>query len=460
MYNKKKNSNEEIFDWKMYESGLTKEEQEERKKIGKFYTEFLPNIQELEIYKGCITKIMDRNVIIDIGFKSEGIIQINELRDIPNVKVGSVIEVMLVKRDYKGQCILSYKKAKKFRSWERIKNAYNKQKILKGYVTARTKGGFIMILEDYISSFLPGSHTDINLVKDYDFYVGKTMEVKILKINNKTKNIVVSHKVLIEKDIEKQKKKLISKLEEGQVLEGKVKNIINYGGFVDLGGIDGLIHITDISWKRIEHPSEKIKIGKKYNFVVLGIDKKKNRVQLGLKQLQPHPWSLLKNEIKVGAKVKGKITVVTDYGAFVEIIPGIEGLIHISEISWSNKFRSAKELIKVGQKINCIIITMDNKERKISLSIKRVTNDPWSKIEKKYPIGSTNIGKIKTFLNFGFRIELENGIEGVISFDNLSWDKNIKKFIDIYKIGQEIELVILNYDTFLRKILLGRKQII
>ncbi|WGH25794.1 MAG: S1 RNA-binding domain-containing protein [Candidatus Shikimatogenerans bostrichidophilus] len=357
----------------------------------------IPKIKELEIYKGKIINILEDYVIIDFGYKSEGIIPLNEFKK-KKINIGDKKDIMVIKLDYKGNCLLSYEKANKFKSWIKIKNAYKNKKILKGYIISRTRGGFIMNLYKNISSFLPGSQADIKVIKDYDYYVGKTIDVKILKINLKTKNIIVSHKVLIEKDIEKKKKDLISTLQIGQLIEGKVKSIISYGAFIDLGGLDGLLHITDISWKKIDNPSDKLKLGKKYNFIILGIDKEKLRVQLGLKQLTTNPWDLFLKKIKIGSIVNGLVTAITDYGCFIEIEDGIEGLLHVSEIAWDHELKSAKDFVKINDKLKCIILNIDEEDKKIYLSIKRFQKDPWEKIIKKYYIGSKHTGIINKYL--------------------------------------------------------------
>ncbi|WP_252967524.1 30S ribosomal protein S1 [Candidatus Karelsulcia muelleri] len=373
------------FDWSSYELGLglSKEEQEERKKIEKLYSDTISSIHEFYIYNGKIIKIIDRNIVIDFGFKAEGVISLNEFRDEKKLpKVNDIIEVIVEKLDYKGRCIISYNKAKKLKYWEIIQEKFIKNEIIIFFVAARTKGGLIVVLFG-IECFLPGSQIYIKPVKDFDFYVGKTMEGKIVKINNKKKNVVVSHKILIEKYIEIKKKKLISKLETGQVLRGIVKNITHYGSFIDIGGgIDGLCHITDISWVRIDHPSEKLEIGQTINFVILSIDKIKNRVQLGLKQLQSNPWNSLEDEIKKGKVVIGTVTVVTDYGAFVEIFPGVEGLVHVSEMSWAKKLRSSQYYVKIGDRIKVLILNYDISDQKMSLSLKRLTPNPWENIKK------------------------------------------------------------------------------
>lgn len=445
------------FDWTKYETHLNSEQQEERNKFEKIYAETLPKIQELEIYQGTITHITEKNLIVDIGFKAEGAIPTSEFRENFNFKVGDKMEVMVVKMDYKGQCILSYQKAKTMRNWERINEAHKKGEVILGYVAARTKGGLIIEIFD-IECFLPGSHINVKPVRDYDTYVGKTMEVKVVKINQKTKNVVVSHKVLIERDIEEQRKEMISKLDKGQVLEGKIKNILPYGAFVDLGGVDALLHITDMSWPHISHPTEVVQLEQELKFVVLGVDKDKNRVQLGLKQLQPHPWNSLDNNLKVGSKVKGKVSVLADYGAFVEIIPGVEALLHISEMSWSYDLSSTQDFMQIGDEIEAVILTIDRQERKMSLSVKQLTPDPWIDIQNKYPIGSKHVGIVRKFTNFGVSLELEKGISGIIYTNDLSWGKKIKHPSEFCNINDKLEIIILALDPQTRRLNLGHKQ--
>ncbi|WP_185859605.1 30S ribosomal protein S1 [Blattabacterium cuenoti] len=446
------------FDWTKYETHLNNEIQEERKKFEELYTKTLPNIQELEIYQGVVTHITDKTVIVDIGFKAEGSIPISEFRENSNIQIESKIEVMVVKMDYKGQCILSYQKAKMLRNWQRINEAYEKSEVILGYVAARTKGGLIVEIFD-IECFLPGSHINVKPVRDYDTYVGKTMEVKVVKINQKTKNVVVSHKVLIERDIEEQRKEMISKLDKGQVLEGKIKNILPYGAFVDLGGVDALLHITDMSWPHINHPTEVVQLEQELKFVVLGVDKDKNRVQLGLKQLQPHPWNSLDKDLKVGSKVKGKVTVLADYGAFVEIIPGVEALLHISEMSWSTDLSSTQDFLQIGDELEAVILTIDRQERKMSLSVKQLTQDPWINIQDRYTIGSKYIGTVKKFTSFGVFLELEKGISGVVYTNDLSWIKKIKHPSEFCNINDELEVIVLALDPQARRLNLGHKQL-
>ncbi|WP_185866909.1 30S ribosomal protein S1 [Blattabacterium cuenoti] len=446
------------FDWTKYETHLNNEIQEERKKFEEIYTKTLPKVQELEIYQGIVTHLSDKTIIVDIGFKAEGAIPINEFRENFNIQVGSKIEVMVVKMDYKGQCILSYEKAKMLRNWQRINEAYEKSEVILGFVAARTKGGLIIEIFD-IECFLPGSHINVKPVRDYDTYVGKTMEVKVVKINQKTKNVVVSHKVLIERDIEEQRKEMISKLDKGQVLEGKIKNILPYGAFVDLGGVDALLHITDMSWPHINHPTEIVQLEQELKFVVLGVDKDKNRVQLGLKQLQPHPWNSLDKDLKVGSKVKGKVSVLADYGAFIEIIPGVEALLHISEMSWSTDLSSTQDFVQIGDELEAVILTIDRQERKMSLSVKQLTTDPWINIQEKYPIGSKYIGFVRKFKNFGVFLELEQGIYGIIYTNDLSWVKKIKHPSEFCSINDKLEVIILAIDTQARRLNLGHKQL-
>ncbi|WP_341659425.1 30S ribosomal protein S1 [Blattabacterium cuenoti] len=459
--NEKQNNQKNIktsFDWKKYETHFNNEIQEERKKLEEIYTKTLPDIQELEIYQGIVTHISDTMIIVDIGFKAEGAIPISEFRENLNIQVGSKIEVMVVKIDYKGQCILSYQKAKMLRNWQHINQAYEKSEVILGYVAARTKGGLIVEIFD-IECFLPGSHINVKPVRDYDTYVGKTMEIKVVKINQKTKNVVVSHKVLIERDIEEQRKEMISKLDKGQVLEGKIKNILPYGAFVDLGGVDALLHITDMSWPHINHPTEIVQLEQELKFVVLGVDKEKNRVQLGLKQLQPHPWNSLDKNLKIGSKVKGKVSVLADYGAFVEIIPGVEALLHISEMSWSTDLSSTQDFVQIGDELETLILTIDRQERKMSLSVKQLTPDPWINIQEKYSIGSEHIGIVKKFTNFGVFVELEQGISGIIYTNDLSWIKKIKHPSEFCSINDKLKIIVLSIDTQARRFNLGHKQL-
>ncbi|WGH27176.1 MAG: S1 RNA-binding domain-containing protein [Candidatus Shikimatogenerans bostrichidophilus] len=432
-------------------------------KIFKIINKYLKKIKiinELEIYKGKIINILDDYVIIDFGYKFEGIIPLNEFKK-EKIKKGDKKDIMVIKLDYNGNCLLSYEKANIFKSWLKIQNDYKNKNTLKGYVISRTKGGFIINLYNNISSFLPGSHIDIKSIKDYDYYVGKSIDVKIININLKNKNIIVSHKILIEKNIEDKKKKLLSSLRIGQIIEGKVKSIISYGAFIDLGILDGLLHITDISWKKIDNPSEKLKIGKKYKLIILEIDKDKLRIQLGLKQLTTHPWDLFKKKIKIDNIIKGKVNKITDYGAFLELYDGIDGLLHVSEMSWNNQLKTAKDFVKINDKVKCKIIDIDKKEKKIFLSIKRLKEDPWKKNIKKYPINSIHKGKIVKILknNYGLKIELEKNLYGILLNYEISWYKDIENLFKKYKIGDKIKIKILSIDINMRKIYLTHKQI-
>ncbi|WP_185864810.1 30S ribosomal protein S1 [Blattabacterium cuenoti] len=446
-----------LFDWDKHEIQINNEKIN-NKKLESIYTNNLPKVKELETYKGVITNITDRNIIVDFGFKAEGIIPLSEFRENFPFKIGSDIEIMVVKIDYKGECILSYQKAKMLRNWKQINEVYEKSEVILGYVAARTKGGLIVELFD-IECFLPGSHINVKPVRDYDTYVGKTIEVKVVKINKKTKNVVVSHKILIERDIEEQRKEMISKLDKGQVLEGKIKNILPYGAFVDLGGVDALLHITDMSWPHINHPTEIVQLEQKLKFVVLGVDKEKNRVQLGLKQLQPHPWDSLDPTLKVGSKVKGKVSVLADYGAFIEILPGVEALLHISEMSWSTDLSSPKDFLQIGDEIETIILTIDREDRKMSLSVKRMTEDPWININSKYTIGSQHEGIVKKFMNFGLFVEFKDGISGLLYTSDLSWTKKIKHPSEFCNINDELKVIVISLDYKRRKLILGHKQL-
>ncbi|WGS82391.1 MAG: S1 RNA-binding domain-containing protein [Candidatus Karelsulcia muelleri] len=446
------------FDWSSYEVSFSKKERKKRKQLEKLYTENLQRIEEFYIYKGKIIQLIDRNVIIDIGFKAEGLIPFNEFRENKKLpKINDIIEVIVEKLYYKGKLIISYNKAKKLKSWERIQNSWKNNEIIIFFVTARTKGGLIVVLFG-IECFLPGSQIEKKPVKDFDYYVGQTMEGKIVKINNKTKNVVVSHKILLEKDLEK--KKLISQLEKGQILRGIVKNLTHYGSFLDVGGgIDGFCHITDISWERIDHPSEKLEVGQIINFVILSIDKIKNRVQLGLKQLQTNPWINFENKLKKGKVLIGTVSVVTDYGAFVELFTGVEGLVHVSEMSWHQQLKSAKNFVKIGEKVKILILNLEHSAQKMSLSMKRLSPDPWENIENKYPLGTRNIGTVKSFTNCGVRLELEPGIEGLLYNSDISWTEKIKSGLDIYKKGDLVQLIVLGLDVMTRKLNFGCKQL-
>ncbi|MCF0213656.1 MAG: 30S ribosomal protein S1, partial [Muribaculaceae bacterium] len=406
-----------------------------------------------------IIAINKREAVVNIGYKSDGIIPISEFRYNPEIKVGDVVEVFIENQeDKKGQLILSHRKARTARSWERVNAALENDEIIKGFIKCRTKGGMIVDVFG-IEAFLPGSQIDVKPIRDYDIFVGKTMEFKIVKINQEFKNVVVSHKALIEAELEQQKREIISKLEKGQVLEGTVKNITSYGVFIDLGGVDGLVHITDLSWGRITHPEEVVQLDQKINVVILDFDDEKKRIALGIKQLQPHPWDALDAELKPGDHVKGTVVVMTDYGAFVEVAPGVEGLIHVSEMSYSQHLRSAQDFLKVGDEIEAVVLTLDREDRKMSLGLKQLKNDPWADIEARYPVGSKHTAKVRNFTNFGIFVEIEEGVDGLIHISDLSWTKKIKHPGEFTSIGNEIEVVVLEIDKDNRRLSLGHKQI-
>ena len=447
----------EDFNWEEFEQGtsscaVTRSEQEAA------YDATLTNVKEGEVTVGKVSAISKREVVVNIGFKSEGTISASEFRYNPDLKVGDEVEVFVESQeDKKGQLVLSHRKARAARSWDLITEALEKDEIVKGYVKSRTKGGMIVDVFG-IEAFLPGSQIDVRPIRDYDAYVDKTMEFKIVKINNEFKNVVVSHKVLIEAELEAQKAEIIGKLEKGQILEGVVKNITSYGVFVDLGGVDGLIHITDLSWARISHPSEVVAVDQKLNVVILDFDDNKSRIQLGLKQLSKHPWDALPEDLKVGDKVKGKVVVIADYGAFVEIADGVEGLIHVSEMSWSTHLRSAQDFVKLGDEVEAVVLTLDRNERKMSLGIKQLTPDPWINITEKYPVGSKHTGTVRNFTNFGVFVELEEGIDGLIHITDLSWTKKIKHPSEFVNTGDKIEVMVLELDAEGHKLSLGHKQ--
>ena len=449
----------EEFNWEAYEQGIEPIKDDKLVEFEKMVEEKLQVLDENEVIEGTVTNITDRDVIIDINSKSEGVIPRNEFRYNPDLKIGDKVEVMVVKKEDKnGQLVLSHKRARQLKAWERVNEALEKDEIVKGYIKARTKGGMIVDVFG-IEAFLPGSQIDVKPIRDYDQFVGKTMEFKIVKINPEFKNVVVSHKALIEADLEEQKREIISQLEKGQVLEGTVKNITSYGVFVDLGGIDGLIHITDLAWKRINHPSEVVNLDDKLKVVILDFDEKKSRIQLGLKQLEPHPWDKLDENLKEGDKVKGKVSVIADYGAFVEIEPGVEGLIHVSEMSWSTHLRSAQDFVKEGDEVEAVILSLDRDERKMSLGMKQLTPDPWADIDKKYPVGSKHKGIVRNFTNFGAFVELEEGVDGLIYISDLTWNKKIKHPSEVLNIGDEVEVIVLDVDKDGRKLSLGLKQL-
>jgi small subunit ribosomal protein S1 len=446
------------FDWHKYEEGIEAVDEEHLKAFEKALDGTLGLVNEREVIEGTVVRKTDREAIIDINSKSEGVISLNEFRYNPNLSVGDVVEVLVDKReDSTGQLVLSHKKARVIKAWDRINNAHETGEVVNGFVKCRTRGGMIVDVFG-IEAFLPGSQIDVKPIRDYDQYVEKTMEFKVVKINQEFKNVVVSHKALIEADIEIQKKEIIGQLEKGQVLEGVVKNITSYGVFVDLGGVDGLIHITDLSWSRINHPSEVVELDQTLNVVILDFDDEKTRIQLGLKQLSAHPWQALDENLKVGDKVKGKVVVIADYGAFIEVAPGVEGLIHVSEMSWSTHLRSAQDFVNVGDEVEAQILTLDREERKISLGIKQLFPDPWADIAKKYPVGSKHVGTVRNYTNFGVFVELEEGIDGLVYISDLSWTKKIKHPSDFVAVGDKLEVEVLELDIEGRKLNLGHKQ--
>ncbi|MCX7985632.1 MAG: 30S ribosomal protein S1 [Bacteroidales bacterium] len=447
------------FDWDTVTNKGLQYSPEEKARLDEIYSKTFSTIAESEVVEGTVIAMNKREVVVNIGYKSEGVISLNEFRYNPNLKVGDKVEVYVESQeDKKGQLILSHKKARALRSWDRVNEAYEKDEIITGYIKCRTKGGMIVDVFG-IEAFLPGSQIDVKPIRDYDAFVGKTMEFKVVKINHEFKNVVVSHKALIEAELEQQKKEIVSKLEKGQVLEGTVKNITSYGVFIDLGGVDGLIHITDLSWGRVNHPEEIVQLDQKLNVVILDFDDAKKRIALGLKQLTPHPWDSLDPNLKVGDKVKGKVVVMADYGAFVEIAPGVEGLIHVSEMSWSQHLRSAQEFLKVGDEVEAVILTLDREERKMSLGIKQLKPDPWEKIFEKYPVGSKHVAKVRNFTNFGVFVEIEEGVDGLIHISDLSWTKKIKHPAEFTSIGAELEVVVLDIDKENRRLSLGHKQV-
>ncbi len=447
----------EGFDWEAFENdGVSAADKAAQKAA---YEGTLNNVNDNEVVDGTVTSINDREVVVNIGYKSEGIIARSEFRYAPDLKVGDTVEVYIENQeDKKGQLVLSHKKARQARSWERVNAALDNDEIVQGFVKCRTKGGMIVDVLG-TEAFLPGSQIDVKPIRDYDTFVGKTMEFKIVKINQEFRNVVVSHKALIEAELEAQKKEIISKLEKGQILEGTVKNITNYGVFIDLGGVDGLIHITDLSWGRVSDPKEIVQLDQKLNVVIIDFDDEKKRIALGLKQLTPHPWDALDPNLKVGDKVKGKVVVMADYGAFIEIAPGVEGLIHVSEMSWSAHLHSAQEFMKVGDEVEAVILTLDREERKMSLGVKQLREDPWEKIEEKYPVGSKHTAKVRNFTNFGVFVEVEEGVDGLIHISDLSWTKKVKHPSEFTKIGEPIDVQVLDIDKENRRLSLGHKQL-
>ena len=445
------------FNWDEFENGTSANVSKEE--LDKAYDETLNKVSEHQVTEGTVISVDKKEVIVNIGYKSDGIIQASEFRYNPNLKVGDKVEVYVENQeDRKGQLILSHKKARLSKSWDRVNAALDNEEVIQGFIKCRTKGGMIVDVFG-IEAFLPGSQIDVHPIRDYDQFVNKTMEFKVVKINQEFRNVVVSHKALIEEEIEAQKREIISKLEKGQILEGTVKNITSYGVFVDLGGVDGLIHITDLSWGRVDDPHKVVELDQKINVVILDFDDEKKRIALGLKQLTPHPWDALDADLKVGDKVKGKVVVIADYGAFVEIQPGVEGLIHVSEMSWSQHLRSAQDFLSVGDEVEAVILTLDRDERKMSLGIKQLKEDPWEAIEVKYPVGSKHTAKVRNFTNFGVFVELEEGVDGLIHISDLSWTKKVKHPSEFTQVGTEIDVVVLDIDKDNRRLSLGHKQL-
>ncbi|MFH4968367.1 30S ribosomal protein S1 [Gaetbulibacter sp. M240] len=446
------------FNWHNYQEGIDEVDDKQLKEFEKLVEENFVDTLDDEVVEGTVIHITDRDAIIDINAKSEGVISLNEFRYNPDLKVGDKVEVLIdVREDATGQLVLSHRKARVIQAWDRVNKAHETGEIVNGFVKCRTKGGMIVDVFG-IEAFLPGSQIDVKPIRDYDQYVNKTMEFKVVKINHEFKNVVVSHKALIEADIEEQKKEIIGQLEKGQVLEGVVKNITSYGVFIDLGGVDGLVHITDLSWSRINHPNEIVDLDQKLNVVILDFDEDKSRIQLGLKQLTKHPWEALADSVKVGDKVKGKVVVIADYGAFIEVADGVEGLIHVSEMSWSTHLRSAQDFVSVGDEVEAVILTLDREDRKMSLGIKQLTPDPWTDITSKYPLGSKHTGIVRNFTNFGVFVELEEGIDGLIYISDLSWTKKIKHPSEFCAVGDKLDVIVLELDVEGRKLSLGHKQ--
>ena len=445
------------FNWEEFENGTSASISKEE--LDKAYDETLNKVADHQVVDGKVISVDKKEVVVNIGYKSDGIIPASEFRYNPDLKIGDVVEVYVESaEDKKGQLILSHKKARLSKSWDRVNAALDAEEVVQGYIKCRTKGGMIVDVFG-IEAFLPGSQIDVHPIRDYDQFVGKTMEFKIVKINQEFRNVVVSHKALIEQELEAQKKEIIGKLEKGQILEGTVKNITSYGVFVDLGGVDGLIHITDLSWGRVDDPHKVVELDQKINVVILDFDDEKKRIALGLKQLTPHPWDALDADLKVGDHVKGKVVVIADYGAFVEIQPGVEGLIHVSEMSWSQHLRSAQEFLKVGEEVEAVILTLDRDERKMSLGIKQLREDPWEAIETKYPVGSKHTAKVRNFTNFGVFVELEEGVDGLIHISDLSWTKKVKHPSEFTQVGAEIDVIVLDIDKENRRLSLGHKQL-
>ena len=446
------------FDWNLFEEGIETIKDDKLSEFEKLVEENFVDTYNESVIEGTIISLTEREAIIDINAKSEGVISLNEFRYNPDLKVGDKVEVLVdIQEDKTGQLVLSHRKARTIKAWDRVNDAHDQSTVVTGLVKCRTKGGMIVDVFG-LEAFLPGSQIDVKPIRDYDQYVNKNMEFKVVKINHEFKNVVVSHKALIEADIELQKKEIIGQLEKGQVLEGTVKNITTYGVFIDLGGVDGLIHITDLSWNRINHPSEILELDQKLNVVILDFDDDKSRIQLGVKQLSAHPWESLDAELKEGDKVKGKVSVLADYGAFVEVVDGVEGLVHVSEMSWSTHLRSAQDFVKVGDEVEAVVLTLDREERKMSLGIKQLSSDPWTDITKKYPVGSKHSGIVRNFTNFGIFVELEEGIDGLVYISDLSWTIKVKHPSELFAAGDKIDVIVLELDSEARKLSLGHKQ--
>lgn len=449
----------EDFDWDKYEKDAIEYDDSERNELEKLYSETLSTLDEKEIVTGTVVKISDRDVVLNVGFKSDGLVPLSEFKDRPDLKAGDEVQVLVeTPEDSEGQILLSYKKARAEKAWETIVDAHENDKILKGHITDRTKGGMVVDLMG-MDAFLPGSQIDIRPIKDYDAYVGKTLDLKVVKLNPSFRNIVVSHKAIIESDLEQQKTEILSKIEKGQVLEGTVKNLTSFGVFVDLGGVDGLVHITDVSWGRIKHPEEILELGEKINVVVLEYDQEKKRISLGMKQLTPHPWETLPEDVQEGSEVNGKIVNIEDYGAFLEIHPNVEGLIHVSEMSWSQHLKAPEEYVKLGQEVKAKVLSIDREDRKLSLGLKQLTKDPWSDIEVKYEKGSSHTAKVRSMTNFGLFVELEEGVDGLVHISDLSWIKKISHPSEFTKVGDDLEVVVLEIDKENRRLSLGHKQL-
>lgn len=450
----------EQFDWEAFEQGIETVDEAHRKDIEALYEEHFKPLEALQVVEGEVVELTDREVIVDIHSKSEGVISLNEFRYNPDLKIGDKIDVLVDKlEDKTGQLVLSHRKSRVIRAWEKVNEAYDQGEVINGYIKSRTKGGMIVDIFG-IEAFLPGSQIDVRPIRDYDSYVGKTMEFKVVKINREYKNVVVSHKALIEADLKEQKKAIIAKLEKGQVLEGMVKNITSYGAFIDLGGVDGLVHITDLSWVRVNHPSELLDLDQQVKVVILDFDEAKTKIQLGIKQLTPHPWELLDPELKAGDKIRGRVVVIADYGAFVELTPGVEGLVHVSEMSWGSHLRSAQDFVSVGQEVDAVILSIDREERKLSLGFKQLKPDPWTSVADRYAVGTRHRGTVRNFTNFGVFVELQEGVDGLIHITDLSWNKKLKHPNEFVQVGEQLEVIVLELDAENRKLSLGHRQLI